>query len=66
MYRERTTYAQATQTQYKTFRTISEAVTIGWKHPGFEARNFAEKVSEYVEKIAPAVIASQTLIVGGK
>jgi hypothetical protein len=56
MVRVRHTYERATQTQYRTWRTISERNTEGWKHPGIEARHLAKKVDEYVRKMAPRAI----------
>jgi hypothetical protein len=46
------------QTQYGTFRRISEKNTTGWIHPGIEPHGYAEKVSEHVRRIAPTVIAA--------
>jgi len=66
MIREEKTYEKATQSQYFTFRTISTHITrrtslgwvrvpatIGWAVPAIQARGYAKKVSEFVEKIAP-------------
>jgi hypothetical protein len=42
------------QRTYTTFRTISEDNPIGWMHPGVTARNFADEVVQYVQRIAPS------------
>ena len=62
MIREEKTYEQAAQSQYFTFRTISTHVTDaegdrveateGWQRDAIVGRKFAEKVSDYVAKIA--------------
>jgi len=62
MIRERKTYEKATQTQYFTFRTISDHTTddrgrrvgasVGWRRGPIPARNFAQRVADYVAKIA--------------
>lgn len=55
-----------TQKTYSTFRMISQDAAGNprpggkWYHPGIRGRNFAEQVSDYVEQIAPAVVASLT------
>lgn len=62
MIHEIKTYEKATQGQYVTFRTISTHTvdekgrrvdaTVGWKRKPIPARNYAEQVSAFVEKIA--------------
>lgn len=56
MVRVRHTYQKATQTQYMTWRTISERITRGWYHPGITARNLAERVRDHVEDRLPKII----------
>jgi len=58
MVRERHTYEKATQTQYMTWRTISEASPQGWIHPGIEAHHLVDQVSAYVDRIVPRVISA--------
>ena len=64
MVRQEKTYEQSTQSQYTTFRTISTSVKTGWIRQRIEARNYGEKVSQFVQKIAPmafqAYVESQT------
>lgn len=60
MVRERKKYERATQSQYKTFRTISTLVTEGWIRPKTEGRHFAQKVADHVQKLAPKVFQSYT------
>lgn len=62
MIREEKTYEEATQSQYMTFRTISThrtdeegnrvPATEGWQREPIPARRYAEKVSDFVAKIA--------------
>ena len=47
---------RAGHTQYMTWRTISESNPEGWRHPGFEARNFADQVSAYIGRITPGLV----------
>ena len=47
-------YGSKTQNTYQTFRMISDAVPNKWHHPGLEAANIAQDVSEFVENIAEA------------
>lgn len=47
------TYEKATQSQYLTFRTISQATGTGWLRPETQGKHFAEKVSAFVAEIAP-------------
>lgn len=62
MRRERKPYVsktgrQTTQSQYTTFRTISEGGDPGsWWHPGIRARNLSEQVTAHVERIVPAIV----------
>lgn len=44
------------QRTYTTFRTISENVTDKWYHPGIEARNFLDRVHDYVTEVTPGAI----------
>lgn len=64
MIREEQTYESATQNKYFTFRMISThtgtgkrrtTATVGWQRGGIPARNYAQKVADYVTKIAPEV-----------
>lgn len=46
-----------TQTQYTTFRTISEnSDPSAWQHPGIQARHFADQVAAHVDRIIPAIM----------
>lgn len=58
MRKEQKQYASATQSQYITFRTISEANPDGWRHPGINARMLSEKVISHVREIVPKIVAS--------
>jgi len=54
MIRQEKTYKSATQSQYTTFRTISENPdTTGWIRPPRQGVHLAGKVSAYVAKMAP-------------
>lgn len=53
MVKQRQKYRDATQTKYFTFRTISQAVDIGWHHPGIPAQRFLPRVEEFVTRLAP-------------
>lgn len=68
MVRMRHTYARATQTQYGTWRTISESNPEGWRHPGIEARNIARSVEEWVQRHGPRIAANaiKQVLTGGK
>jgi hypothetical protein len=52
MKKETKTYKTATQSQYMTFRTISEANPEGWIHPGIQARRIAPQVEQFIRSIA--------------
>lgn len=56
MKRERKTYKAATQSQYVTFRTISEANPEGWIHPGIQGRHLAPRVEQFVQGIAQKAV----------
>lgn len=61
MRRERKPYVSktgktTTQSQYVTWRTISEGKGDGWWHPGIEARNLSERVSDHVGSILPSIM----------
>lgn len=56
MRKERHTYEKAVQSQYVTFRTISEKQPAGWIHPGILARGLIGQVENYVARIAPKAI----------
>lgn len=58
MKRETKTYASATQAQYVTFRTISEANPEGWRHPGISARMLSTKVITHIREIAPKIVTA--------
>jgi hypothetical protein len=51
-------YQTATQSQYTTFRTISEANPTGWIHPGIQARNLHQEVERHVETIMSRTVAT--------
>jgi hypothetical protein len=44
------------QSQYFTWRRISDVNPVGWIHPGFAAHRFSNEAMKHVEKIAPATI----------
>ena len=46
-------YKSSDQSQYATFRTISEAVQTGWIRPATGPRDFAERTAKFVERLAP-------------
>lgn len=52
MIREEKTYVRATQSQYTTFRTISTG-SPGWLRPATAGKFYAQKVGEYVQRLAP-------------
>lgn len=52
MYRMEKTYKAKTQASFVTFRTISTNVTEGWMRGAIRARHYAQKVGNYVDKIA--------------
>lgn len=58
MIREQKTYKSATQSQYITFRTISDAVPDKWQHPGIQAANLGQEVEDFVQKIAPMALGA--------
>ena len=58
VYGSKATGAVVTQSQYMTFRTISEKVTVGWIRPATEGKHLAEKVADYVAEIAPAAVTA--------
>ncbi len=47
-------YKSSDQSQYMTFRTISEAVQTGWIRPATGPRDFAMLTAKFVERLAPA------------
>jgi hypothetical protein len=53
MVRQEKTYKGTTQSQYTTFRTISEANPVGWIRPATEGKHLAERVAPFIEEIAP-------------
>ena len=58
MVRVRHTYAKTTQTQYRTFRTISQAVPSGWIHPGIRARHLASNVEDWIRDNAAKIVGN--------
>lgn len=52
------TYKSATQSQYMTFRTISENVTTGWIRPQTDPRGFAGRTSDFIARLAPQAFES--------
>lgn len=65
--RQRKKYQRASQSQYTSFRVISQAVIRGekdkagkatqhWFHPGIKARRFAQDTSRYLKKIAAQAV----------
>lgn len=46
------------QSQYMTFRTISDAHSTGWIHPGIRGRHLAEEVETHVQGLVAATINS--------
>ena len=71
MIREQKTYAKATQSQYMTFRVISEGVIRGktdkegkatqhWFHPGISAKHYAQKTQAHISKLAAAMLPKVT------
>ncbi len=51
-------YEKAEQSQYTTFRTISEAEPQGWIHPGIQPRHLAAQVEQFIERIAVKTISA--------
>lgn len=70
MIRKEKTYEQATQSQYTTFRRISEKVIRGerdaktgealqhWRHPGIRPRHFAHSTQRHIARIADGIVTS--------
>lgn len=66
MVRLEKTYKSATQSQYMTWRMISDnpATTRSdegggnWMHPGISARNIAPMVSNYIQQVAPGILGA--------
>lgn len=61
MYRFAKTYARATQSQYRTFRTISDSPRQdprSWQHPGIKPADFLREVTARVAELAPAAFAA--------
>jgi len=61
MIREEKTYKETTQSQYFTFRTITENPLAHtdprkWRHPGIKARRLAIKTMKHMEKVIPALV----------
>lgn len=44
------------QSQYQTFRTISDESSVGWMHPGIEPRHLSRQVETHTAKVANAAI----------
>lgn len=55
-YRNPRTQKTTVQSQYVTFRTISDASGDGWMHPGIEPRKLSERVSEHAADIMHAAV----------
>lgn len=64
MIREEKTYEKATQSSYTTFRTISTG-SPGWLRPATPGRFYSQKVSQYVQKLAPQAFAAFAEGLGG-
>ncbi len=58
MVKLRKTYKKATQSQYMTFRTISEANPSGWIRPAKDGVHFAQKTADFVARLAPVAFQS--------
>lgn len=57
MVRVEKTYAKATQSQYMTFRVVSERSAAGsWIHPGYEAHNIAQGVAAFCKSAVEQMI----------
>lgn len=50
------TYEAVEQSQYMTFRTISESVTEGWIRPPITARHYGANVDSFVRQILPRAL----------
>ena len=62
MYRHEKTYAGATQSFYRSFRTITDSPKQSralWQHPGIKAANLLKEVTERVRALAPSVFAAK-------
>lgn len=56
MVKERAKYKKATQSQYGTFRAVSDkSDPASWIHPGIEAREFFKEASDYVDRVSRSV-----------
>ncbi len=65
-YRNPHTQKTTVQSQYQTFRTISDSNSSGWMHPGIEPRKLSEKVEQHAAKVMhTAVRSAYNSAVGG-
>lgn len=55
-YRNPHTQKTTVQSQYYTWRTISDASGEGWMHPGIEPRRFSERVSDHAADVMHAAV----------
>lgn len=55
-YRNPRTQRTTVQSQYQTFRTISDASPGGWMHPGIEPRKLSEKVAAHAADVMHAAV----------
>lgn len=59
MVRQEKTYAKATQSQYTTFRAVSQkSDPASWIHPGLEPRDFFKQAAGQIDKIVPRLLKS--------
>jgi hypothetical protein len=61
MIREEKTYSKATQSQYMTFRMITENPLSQtdprkWQHPGIKAKRLAVKTMQHMHRVIPALV----------
>ena len=65
-YRNPRTQKTTVQSQYTTFRTISDQSSEGWMHPGIEPRKLSDRVAQHAAKVMHvAVRAAYNSAVGG-
>jgi hypothetical protein len=55
-YRNPRTQKTTVQSQYATFRTISDSVSTGWMHPGIEPRHLSKQVEAHAARVTHAIM----------
>lgn len=58
MIKQRKTYKSATQSQYMTFRMISQRHRLGWIRPATQGVGFAQQTADFITRLAPVAFQS--------